>query len=141
MGQGTFKEIGESAQPMYGPRGMLVCGFAPAEQDAIMKFLGDILLADLPVIFATTANSEERLGDLLTRPDQSGRNADCGPVRAIVLSGITEKELHRIISAYRDVGLPRPLWASLTPFSEGWTLTALLEELKKERIAMGKNKT
>jgi hypothetical protein len=141
MGKGTFKKIGESAQPMYGPRGMLVCGFAPAEQDAIMKFLGDIPLADLSVIFATASDSGERLCDLLTRPDQSGRSADCGPVRAVVLSGITEKELHRIISAYQDAGLPRPLWASLTPFSEGWTLSALLEELKKERIAMEKNKT
>jgi hypothetical protein len=140
MSQGTFKKIGESTQPMYGPRSILVCGFPPAERDTIMKLLDSIQLKDLPVIFTTAADSEERLGDLLTRPDQSGRNADSGSVRAIVLSGITENELHRTLSAYREVGLPRPLWASLTPFSETWTVSALLEELKNERIAMEKNK-
>lgn len=138
MGEGTFKKVGESAEPMYGPRGILVCGFKPSEQKTLMKLLDKIQLTDVPVIFATAADTEKCLCEILTSPDQSGRDADCNNERAVVMSGITERELRQILSSYKETGLPRPLWASLTPFSENWTLMALLEELKKERIAMEK---
>ncbi|HPD56705.1 MAG TPA: DUF3783 domain-containing protein [Smithellaceae bacterium] len=139
MSQGTFKEIGDSAKPMYGPRAVLVCGFTPFEQETVMNLLDNIALADVPVIIAATADAEIRLGDLLARPDQEGLGAESDMARAIVMSGVTADELHRIMSAYRSSGLPRPLWATLTPVSENWALAALLEELNKERIAMEKS--
>ena len=138
MSEGTFKKIGESAEPMYGPRAILICGFTPLEQETAMNLLDSIRVTDVPVIFATTEDTEKRLCELLTRVDQSGRNADSDISRAVVMSGITEGELRQILSSYRRTGLPRPLWASLTPFSENWTLAALLDELEKERIAMEK---
>jgi hypothetical protein len=137
MSEGTFKKVGESAEPMYGPRAVLVCGFAPSEQKTVIKLLENIRLTDVPVIFAADADTEICVGELLTLPNQSGRNTDCDIERAIVLSGITEKELQKILSNYKGSGLPRPLWAALTPFSENWPLSSLLEELKKERIAIG----
>lgn len=140
MSEGTFRKIGESAEPMYGPRAILVCGFAPSEQKTVMKLLDTIQLTDVPVIFATAADTEICLGELLTLPNQSGRNTDCDMARAVVMSGITERELQQILSNYKGSGLPRPLWATLTPFSENWALSTLLEELKKERIAMEKRK-
>ena len=139
MSQGTFNKIGESTEPMYGPRAILACGFTPFEQDTVRKLMDSIQLTDVPVIFAATADTDIRLGDLLTRPDQSGRDADSDIARAIVMSGMTENELQKILSAYKESGLPRPLWASLTPSSENWTLSTLLEDLKQERIAMEKN--
>jgi len=140
MSDGTFKKVGESAEPMYGPRALLLCGFTSSEQKTVMKLLDTIKLSDVPVIFATTADTEICLKDLLTLPDQSGRNTDSDIARAVVMSGITEKELQQILSNYKGAGLPRPLWATLTPFSENWALSALLEELQKERIAMEKRK-
>jgi len=139
MSQGTFKEIGKSAEKMYGPRAVLVCGFTPFEQETVMNLLDNIDLADVPVIIAATTDTTTRLGDLLIRQDQEGLGAESDMPRAIVMSGITTDELHRIMSAYRSSGLPRPLWATLTPVSENWDLAALLEELNKERIAMEQN--
>jgi hypothetical protein len=136
MSKGTFRKIGESPELMYGPRAILVCGFAPSEQKAVMKLLDTIQITDVPVIFATAADTDICLGELLTLPNQSGRNTDCDIARAVVMSGITERELQQILSNYKGAGLPRPLWATLTPFSENWALSTLLEELKKERIAM-----
>ena len=141
MSEGTFTKVGESAEPMYGPRAILVCGFTPLEQETVMKLLDNIQLTDIPVIFSTEGDSEKCLCELLTTPDQSGRNGDSANVRAVIMSGITERELRRILSSYKEIGLPRPLWATLTPFSENWTLSALLDELEKERLAMEKNKT
>ena len=138
MSEGTFKKVGESAEPMYGPRAILVCGFTPSEQKTMIKLLDTIQLTDVPVIFATGANTEICLCELLTLPNQTGRNTDCDIERTVVLSGMTERELQQILSNYKDTGLSRPLWATLTPFSENWALSTLLEELKKERIAMEK---
>jgi hypothetical protein len=136
MSQETFKKIGDSAEQMYGPRAILICGFTPFEQETVMSALDNIELADVPVIVATVADAETRLGEMLTRPDQTGLGADSDTARAVVMSGITANELDNIISVYRSTGLPRPLWATLTPVSENWTLATLLEELKKERNAM-----
>jgi hypothetical protein len=136
MSQETFKKIGDSAKQMYGPRAILICGFTPFEQETVMNALDSIELADVPVIVATVADAETRLGEMLTRPDQTGLGADSDTARAVVMSGITANELDNIISVYRSTGLPRPLWATLTPVSENWTLATLLEELKKERNAM-----
>ncbi len=136
MNQGTFKKVGQSEQPQYGPRAVLVCGFASNEQEIFLKLLKKIQLTDVPVIFSSTADGEKRLGDLLLQPHQSGREADAGNVRAVILSGISENELHRTLSAYRQVNLPRPLWATLTPTSENWTLSALLQELQQEKEAI-----
>jgi hypothetical protein len=136
MSEGTFKKIGESDESMYGPRAILVCGFAPSEQKIVIKLLDTIQLTDVPVIFATTADTETCLRELFTLPNLSGRNTDCDIARAVVMSGITEKELQKILSNYKGTGLPRLLWATLTPFSENWALSTLLEELKKERTAM-----
>jgi len=138
MSKGTFKEVGESDEPMYGPKAILVCGFTPSEQKTMMNLLETIQLTDVPVIFAKDTDNGICLGELLTLPNQYGRNMDCNIERAVVLSGITEKEFHQILTNYKTTKLPRPLWASLTPFSENWTLSSLLKELKKERIKMEK---
>ncbi|MDP8314279.1 MAG: hypothetical protein RAP70_04295, partial [Candidatus Celaenobacter antarcticus] len=76
MSEGTFKKVGESTEPMYGPRAILVCGFTPLEQENVMKLMDNIQLTDVPVIFATAADTDKHLGELLTRPDQSERNSD-----------------------------------------------------------------
>ncbi len=138
MSEGTFKKVGESTERMYGPRALLVCGFTPSEQKTLMKLLDAIQIKDVPVIFATDADTEKCLCDLLTLPNQTGRNTNCNIERAVVMSGITERELHHILTHYKGTGLPRPLWATLTPFSEHWALSALLKELNNERSAMGK---
>ena len=51
------------------------------------------------------------------------------------MSGFTQEELHLLMSAYRQAGLPRQLWATLTPASESWTVNALLDELVAESEA------
>ena len=138
MSQGTFKKMEQTDQPLYGPRAVLVCGFSAAEQESIMKMIEAIPLEAVSVVFAAAADLDRTLADLFARPDQSGRSGEVGPVRAVILAGIKEKELHQTLSAYRGTGLPRPLWATLTPFSESWTLSALIKELEQERAAMEK---
>jgi hypothetical protein len=56
--------------------------------------------------------------------------------RAVIMSGFTQNEVHRIMAAYRQAGLPSQMWATLTPVSENWLLVDLLEELTKENEAL-----
>jgi len=58
----------------------------------------------------------------------------CGLAPAIIMSGLTEQELHYTMTTYKKTGLPRPLWATLTPTSQNWTVTALVDELNSERL-------
>jgi hypothetical protein len=53
---------------------------------------------------------------------------------AIIMSGLTEKELHKTMAACKRRKLPPILWATLTPTSENWTVEALVSELMTERL-------
>ena len=60
--------------------------------------------------------------------------------RAIIMSGFTQRELHKLMTAYRQSELPSQLWATLTPISENWSITSLLEELAAEAEAIKKQR-
>lgn len=134
----TFSRVTRTSQPLYGPRKLLICGFTPEGQSALDKVLAAAAVADLPVLYAGSADLEDTLKDLFRRPDQAGRAEASRMPAAIIMAGITENELHQLINSYRSAGLPAPMWATLTPTSEKWTLRQLLKELAAERQALEK---
>jgi hypothetical protein len=56
------------------------------------------------------------------------------------MAGITQSELHRLMSACRQSTMKPTLWATLTPTSETWTIQNLLIELAAEHRAMQEKK-
>ena len=84
--------------------------------------------------------STNTLKELLALPDRSGQGEASDMRRAIIMSGFTQKELHKLMTAYRLAELPSQLWATLTPISENWSVTNLLEELAAESEAIKKQK-
>jgi hypothetical protein len=60
--------------------------------------------------------------------------------RAIIMSGFTQKELHKFMGVYRLAELPSQLWATLTPISENWSITHVLDELAAESEAIKKQR-
>jgi hypothetical protein len=138
MINGTFEKVGKTAKNLYGPRGMLVGGFTPEDQEVLLGFLESLQFKNLPVVFVSDTDNETLIKELISRPDRTGRGMESNLDRIIILSGITENEFHQTLSTYRALGLLRPLWATLTPTSETWRLSALIAELKKERSAMEK---
>ncbi|GEM_PF-349662 len=137
---GTFQKVTPSDRAMYGPRKVLVCGYRPEEQQDFLSLLEQAQLPDLPVVFLTEDQLDLSLGKLLALADRSGEGGAPAGRRAVVLSGITQKELHVLISAYRDRRLPQQLWATLTPTSERWPVSRLLDELAAERAAFQRMK-
>ncbi|OQX24254.1 MAG: hypothetical protein BWK80_21795 [Desulfobacteraceae bacterium IS3] len=140
MSQGSFEKVGTSSERMYGTRKIALCGYAISEHRVFIQMLESNKLTPLPLVFAEDAELEKSLGDIMALPDQYGIGKDSHIPRAVILSGITEEELHIIMKAYRGLGLPKPLWAVLTPVSESWTLNELLEELTSESKALNDSK-
>jgi len=136
----TFEKVEKSNQRMHGPKGILVCGYPPAEHEPLADALSQIGLGDRPVIFATDGDAEQSLIELLSSENRSGMGMSSGMPRAIIMSGFTQEELHLLMNAYRKAGLPAQLWATLTPVSENWTLETLLKELSKEDEALKKRR-
>ena len=136
MAKGTFKKVGKSKKKMYGPRGILVCGYLPGDQSSLLCLLEQNGFNDLPVIFATKGDTSKALKELFGLEDKAGLGEKSEMRRAIIMSGLTQKELYRFMAIYRLSELPSPLWASLTPISETWSISHLLDELAAESEAI-----
>jgi hypothetical protein len=132
MSDGEFQKIQESDERMYGPKGILVCGYPPPEHRFFAMFMDKAGFSDRPIIFPTNEDAGRTLKELLglTTGSRIGEPADFP--RAVIMSGFTQNEVHKIMYAYRQAGLPAQLWATLTPISENWLLAELLNELVKE---------
>ena len=136
--EGTFERVEHSDEPMYGPQKLMLCGFpAPAQPKfaSVLKMAG---LQDVAVVWANEENAQQTLSELLDFPDGTGADKDSALPRAIIVSGITENQLHSLMTICRKSGMQQALWAALTPTSETWPLGQLLNELLAERKALSR---
>lgn len=136
--QGTFRAVEPGAQRLHGHTALLLCGHTPQEQQQILNLLQQSQLAHLPVIVVTAARAELPVEALTALPDRTGFGEDSPLPRAIIMSGLVERELHALMDAHRLGGLPRPLWAAATPGNATWSAARLLSELQRERDALGR---
>jgi len=138
MTNGTFEKVGTSDERMYGPKGIIVCGYPPQEHEPLANALEKLGFGDRPIIFVTNNTAPQTLKEVLSFENRSGIGQSSDMARAIIMSGFTQQEVHRLMNAYRQAGLPRQLWATLTPASESWSVSHLLEELAAEDEALKK---
>jgi len=140
MTDGTFEKVQRSDTPMYGPRKLLLCGFPAQAQPKFSVVLEMAGLAGIAVLWANQKHASNTLAELLDLPAGSGTGADSALPRAVIVSGITQNQLHTLMAVCRKTGMKAALWAALTPTSETWMLAQLLEELQAERKALSKRK-
>ncbi len=132
--QGGFERIDQEKARLYGPRCLLASGLDLTEQEHLLGLADG--LENLPVVFATEAEQDRTLGQLLELPNEHNRGSESGLARAIVMAGLRGDELHMLMTAWRKLGHSHPLWATLTPTSESWPLGKLLAELAAEHEQM-----
>ena len=136
----TMTKVKKSAERMYGNRNLLVCGYTEAEQKAMLLLLQKNRLGSCPVIFATNEDIQKPLKEILQAENRYGHGEASDMRKAVIMSGFTQKQLHTLMAAHRKSKLPKQHWAALTPTSENWPLTDLLEELEAEAEAIRKQK-
>lgn len=130
----SFKTVGETDHRMYGPRSIVVFGFSGGERKIIFNVFQDLKFKDLPVVFTGGGDNTALMKEMVGRAHKSGLAEACDLTPAIIMSGLTEKELHKTMAACKRRKLPPILWATLTPTSENWTVEALMSELMTERL-------
>ncbi len=140
MTDAKFEKISPSDKPLYGPRNLLLCGFSSESQPKFINVLEFSGMLAVPKIWVTHHQADSLISNLLTLPNGSGYGEPSQLPRAIVVSGLTEKELIGLMTVCRKTGMKGALWAALTPTSETWTIQDLLAELATEREALSRKK-
>jgi hypothetical protein len=135
----SFESVDRSERSFHGPRKLLLCGFPVTAQSKFKTLLDMVGIEDLPLIWCSKQDAPETVGHLMLRSGGSGQGGESTLPRAIIAGGLKEIELHQLMSGCRKSGMRQCLWAVLTPFSEGWPLSRLLEELAAEREALARN--
>ena len=138
--KGTMRKVGQSSKRMFGPRRLLACGYPETQQQALLSLLKKSRLTSVPVIFATNSDIQRTLKEVLESDDRHGQGEASDMKRAVIMSGFTQKELHTLMASYRKSKLPTQHWATLTPVSESWVVTDLLDELEAEAEAIKKQR-
>lgn len=139
--KGTFVAIGESEQRLFGPTAIVLCGFSPDGQKALRQLWAQSGLGEIPVRAAAAADLQRTClevaegGTLLTATPEG---VESSMPRAVLLSGLMERQVTQVMRIYRESGAPAPLWAALTEHSQSWPLSGLLRELEQERKAFEK---
>ena len=140
MTDAEFQKVTQSNKLLYGPRKLLLCGFSADAQSKFITLLKMIGLSEMPMVWVTEDQADIHLGELVELVDGTGTGASSELPRAIIMSGITQKELHLLMAGCRKSGMQQPLWATLTPTSETWSIQNLLKELAAEHRAMQERK-
>jgi len=138
MTDAGFEKITQSNKPLYGPEKLIVCGFSAALQPKFEKILDMAGLKQVSIVWILESQQDALLSELIDLPSGSGRGKSSALPRAIIVAGITERQLQTLMAVCRQSGMKKPLWATLTPTSETWLLKNLLAELSAEREALQK---
>jgi hypothetical protein len=140
MTDAKFEKVSRTDQPLYGPRKLLLCGFSQSVQPNFNKLLELIGLSEIPKVWVTENQADIQVGELVTLRDNAGFGVSSELPRAIIMAGITQNEMHRLMTGCRQSKMKQTLWATLTPTSETWTIQSLLGELAAEHREMQKRK-
>jgi hypothetical protein len=136
MNDAKFEKVSRSDKTLYGPRKLLLCGFADTAQPKFLTVLQMAGLADVATVWVAHDQAETRLQELVDMPDRFGWGGSSELPRAIIVSGIAEKQLHGLMTVCRKTGMQQALWAVLTPTNVQWTIEKLLAQIEAERQAL-----
>ena len=132
----TFRPIGDSDKKMHGHTAVLISGFSAEEQQMLHTKLPEWGMEQVSLVAIAADTLPLTLEQATALPDKTNLGETAELPRAVIMSGLQERQLNSLMRGYREAGLARPLWASVTAHSENWTVKYLLVELLKEREAM-----
>ncbi len=139
MEKATFEKVSATEKILYGPRKILLCGFPADARPKFDTVLGTAGLSDLPRVWATDAQADTPITELMELPDGTGASDASSLPRAVIVAGIKQAELIGLMNLCKQSGMQPALWAVLTPVSTRWSLRRLIDELAREREALKRN--
>ena len=115
-----------------GPARIFTFGFSPDESAVI-----DAALAEVRVPAPTRLRPSQgdcRVGDIVER-DADGTGRLEPSERIVLFARLPGEAVGGLVDYFRGIGVPRPIFATVTETSATWTLAELLEHLAEERRA------
>jgi hypothetical protein len=140
MTKTTFEKVSKTNKVLYGPRTLLLCGFTAEAQPKFSTVLEIAGIRHVAMVWANESDGLTPLKELFASPADTGKGIASTLPRAIIMAGIAEKELHALMAVCKKARMQPALWATLTPTSETWLLSTLLEELTRERDQMQRSR-
>ena len=107
-------------------------GYTDDESAAI-----DAALAQIRVPAPTRLRPSQagcRVGDIVDR-DADGSGSLASGERLVLFAGLPGEAVGRLVDYFRGIGVPRPIFATVTETSATWTLAELAEHLAEEKHA------
>ena len=129
MGKSTLRPLENNDTPLYGPKGILVCGLDTSQAERFKHLIKALAWSDVPLIFAGMEHLATPVADLFET--QPATIEPMGGV-AVIMGGITGGQLHQLMAVWNAVGLLPTLWATLQQESSTWPLATLLKHLAEE---------
>lgn len=80
------------------------------------------------------------LGDILKANKIEHSSSNLLPAKAVIMNGFSGSDLQAFLKGFKNTGLERPIFATVTPTSKQWTFKKLMNELIIEHEMMKKNK-
>ena len=109
---------------------MFTYGFSDEESTAI-----DATLERIRVPAPTRLKPSQgdcRVGDIVDR-DADGAGSLASGERLVLFARLPGEAVSGLIDVFRGIDVPRPIFATVTETSSGWTLAELLDHLAEEK--------
>jgi hypothetical protein len=109
---------------------ILTFGFSEGESSAI-----DAALAAIRVPAPTRlrpSQGDVRVADIVER-DADGTGSLASGERLVLFANLPGEAVGGLVDYFRTIGVPRPIFATVTETSATWTLAELLEHLAEEK--------
>jgi hypothetical protein len=133
--ESPFRPIQPDDETRVGPRGILICGYAPDAAAPLQTLLAQINAPEAPLVFCTEAMLAQSLEEALTEPAAGSPAPPDKLPPVMVLSGLTGRELHTFLEQFDAANLPRPIFAAATTINLTFTVRQLLIALLQENRA------
>ncbi|KAL3148075.1 hypothetical protein ABBQ38_014360 [Trebouxia sp. C0009 RCD-2024] len=102
--------LGQTSAELFGPLAVLMVGFHEHEVQAFRSVMLDMEADMVKIIVCDKRMYQQTLRQALEAPGHM--HTQRVGQRAMILSGMNAAEVGEIIGAYRDAGLPEPVWAA-----------------------------
>ena len=105
--------------------------------------LGSTTAEDVTPLGSTAAEDAAPSGNAAAEGTVPAQDTACGPAvqtpsSLLILCGLRDKRLDKVLFELRRADIPIDYKAILTPSNQEWTVPELMKELQRERQAMGR---
>ncbi len=133
----SFKKIDhEDHQRPEGKTCILVFGYDPIALSAIKKYATSMGLPE--VIVVKKDQTYNTLRQLIDGTGNVSAKSVEHALPAIVLNSVSSAELNKFVQNFKTLGLPKCLFAVVTPTSIHWKFNDLIKDLLEERAMFEK---